>query len=72
MHCFPSLICIGAMKAGTFELKSWLDEHPMVQSATKEVGMRIHLETSARNVLPPTGLPAGPSADPPSALPLRC
>ena len=27
-HCLPSLVCIGAMKAGTFELKTWLEEHP--------------------------------------------
>mmetsp|Transcript_75441 Transcript_75441/g.214583 ORF Transcript_75441/g.214583 Transcript_75441/m.214583 type:complete len:408 (-) Transcript_75441:185-1408(-) len=37
VHCFPSLICIGAMKAGTFELKSWCDEHEMFLSAKKEV-----------------------------------
>jgi len=34
--CLPSLICIGAMKAGTFELKQWLSEHPLVKTSAKE------------------------------------
>eukprot|EP00613_Pedinella_sp_CCMP2098_P054673 CAMPEP_0171883710 /NCGR_PEP_ID=MMETSP0992-20121227/40330_1 /TAXON_ID=483369 /ORGANISM="non described non described, Strain CCMP2098" /LENGTH=221 /DNA_ID=CAMNT_0012509955 /DNA_START=60 /DNA_END=722 /DNA_ORIENTATION=- len=34
-HCLPSLVCIGAMKAGTFELKQWLEEHPLVAAASK-------------------------------------
>lgn len=35
-YCFPSLICIGAMKAGTFELKQWLEEHPRIAAASRE------------------------------------
>jgi len=35
-YCLPSLVCIGAMKAGTFELKQWLDEHPRLAAAAHE------------------------------------
>jgi len=48
VHCFPSLICIGAMKAGTYELKSWLEEHPLVQSASKEVHFFGHGRAKAK------------------------
>jgi hypothetical protein len=34
--CLPSLVCIGAMKAGTFELKQWLSESPLVRTSSNE------------------------------------
>ena len=36
-YCLPSVIILGAMKAGTTELITWMQKHPAVQASRHEL-----------------------------------